>query len=86
MAKEGMPRLILNAFCTTCGSICEEDQSVAVAQYALDHVAETEHVVVLNGTADVVRDSDEIDPVTHPSDEHPYAPSTGTRLMSSDAR
>jgi hypothetical protein len=74
MAKECVPRLILNAFCTTCGNIREEDQSIAVAQYALDHVAETKHVVVLNGTADVVRDSDEIDPIELDSEEQPYAP------------
>jgi hypothetical protein len=64
MANEGVPRLILNAFCTTCGNISEEDESIAVAQFALDHVATTTHVVVLNGTADVVQDSDEIDPAS----------------------
>jgi hypothetical protein len=58
MANEGVPRLVLNAFCTTCGNIREEDESIAVAQFALDHVAATKHVVVLNGTVDVVQDSD----------------------------
>jgi hypothetical protein len=69
MANEGIPRLILNAFCTTCGSIGEEDESIAVAQFALDHVDATKHVVVLNGTVDVVQDSDEIDPVSLASAE-----------------
>jgi hypothetical protein len=69
MANEGVPRLILNAFCTTCGNICEEDESIALAQFALDHVAATKHVVVLNGTADVVQDSDDLDPASLVSPE-----------------
>jgi hypothetical protein len=69
MANKGVPRLILNAFCTTCGNICEEDESIALAQFALDHVAATKHVVVLNGTADVVQDSDELDPASLASAE-----------------
>jgi hypothetical protein len=56
MADEGVPRLILNAFCTTCGNICDEDESLAAAQFALDHVDATKHVVVLNGTADFTQD------------------------------
>jgi hypothetical protein len=69
MANEGVPRIVLNAFCTTCGNIREEEESIAVAQFALDHVSATKHVVVLNGTVDVVQDSDEIDPVSLASAE-----------------
>lgn len=53
-----IPRLILNAFCTTCGDLVDEDESIAVAQIALDHVAATKHVVVINGTADLMQDSE----------------------------
>lgn len=86
MATEGVPRLILNAFCTTCGNIAVEDQSVAAAQHALDHVAETKHVVVLNGTADIVQDSDESDLFEVASEEQAYAGSIDTRSTSSDVK
>ena len=65
MANEGVPRLILNAFCTTCGNIGEEDESIAVAQFALHHVDATKHVVILNGTVDFEQDQDD---TQHPFD------------------
>lgn len=48
------PRLVLHADCTTCGPVCDVDSNAElVSQSALVHVAQTGHVVVLNGTADI---------------------------------
>jgi hypothetical protein len=52
--KPSVPRLVLQADCTTCGPVCEVERDARlVSQSALDHVERTGHVVVLNGTADI---------------------------------
>lgn len=52
--KSTLPRLVLHADCTTCGRVCEVDSDATlISQFALTHVAETGHIVVLNGTADI---------------------------------
>jgi hypothetical protein len=53
MSKNTLPRLIINALCTTCGEITPEDESIPTVQEALAHVARSSHVVILNGTVDV---------------------------------
>jgi hypothetical protein len=48
-------RLVIDADCTTCGQIRGLSLTPAATQHlALAHVAETGHVVVLNGTADLL--------------------------------
>jgi hypothetical protein len=48
------PRLVLHADCTTCGPVCDQDSDGdLVSKAALAHVAQTNHVVLLNGTADL---------------------------------
>jgi hypothetical protein len=49
-----LPRLVLHADCTTCGPVCDQESDADwVSKAALAHVAQTKHVVVLNGTADL---------------------------------
>ena len=53
LAAGDSPRLVIDAECTTCGDLFDHrTQASDVPQLALKHVAETGHVVVLNGTAD----------------------------------
>ncbi len=62
MSKIRLPRLIVNALCTTCGDFLPEVGSLTMVRKALAHSAETAHVVVLNGTVDVP-EADEPQPV-----------------------
>ncbi len=48
------PRLVLHADCTTCGPIgLGVSDHASIPGLALEHVAATSHVIVLNGTADL---------------------------------
>ena len=48
-------RLVIEAECTTCGPICDDTQNgISIVQLALEHSTATEHVVILNGTTDVL--------------------------------
>ena len=52
--RKSAPRLVLHADCTTCGPVCDTHGDVGlISRSALDHVAQTGHVIVLNGTADI---------------------------------
>jgi len=47
-------RLIIDANCTTCGLIDNlSDDPFMVQDAAVQHAAETGHIVILNGTADL---------------------------------
>jgi len=54
------PRLVLQPDCTTCGCLTDE-RGYSVLQVALDHTAQTGHVVVLNGTIDLPEDQQATD-------------------------
>lgn len=70
LRKPSAPRLVLHADCTICGPVCDMDSDGrCVSQAALDHVAKTNHVVVLNGTADIP----EQDPTSLPSEDRCHA-------------
>src|SRR5437879_3982939 len=51
------PRLVLQPDCTTCGCLTDE-RGYSVLKVALDHTAQTGHVVVLNGTTDLPEDEE----------------------------
>lgn len=47
-------RLIVEAECTTCGRVGDEDSDgILIVRFALAHSAATGHVVILNGTTDL---------------------------------
>ena len=48
-----IPRLIIEATCTTCGSLEQHPDGLAVVDLAGGHTRTTGHVVVLNGTTDI---------------------------------
>jgi hypothetical protein len=52
MSKNTLPRLIINALCTTCGEVSPQVESITSVQEAVTHVARSNHVVILNGTVD----------------------------------
>jgi len=48
------PRLLIDAFCTVCGEFPGDDLKANLqVPAALRHAADTGHVIVLNGTADL---------------------------------
>lgn len=51
--NHSMPRLIIDATCTTCGSIdTPNNKALLVPEMAMRHTSTTGHVVILNGTVD----------------------------------
>jgi hypothetical protein len=51
-------RLIIDANCTTCGQLDEaRTDPFRVPQVAFQHAAQTGHVIILNGTADLPVDN-----------------------------
>jgi hypothetical protein len=57
-SSSAQARLIIDANCTTCGPIDEARiDPFRVPQAAFQHAAQTGHIVILNGTADLPRDN-----------------------------
>jgi hypothetical protein len=54
-------RLIIEAACTTCGPLHEQSGGLALVLAAREHTEVTGHIVVLNGTTDIVDSSEEKD-------------------------
>jgi hypothetical protein len=53
VGNHSMPRLIIDATCTTCGSIgTPGNEPLLVPEMAMRHTSTTGHVVILNGTVD----------------------------------
>lgn len=50
--KPPTARLIIDANCTTCGLIDTSENPFNAPDLAMEHVAQTGHVVILNGTVD----------------------------------
>jgi hypothetical protein len=49
-----LARLVIEAECTTCGRICDENgEGISTVRLALAHSGATGHVVILNGTTDL---------------------------------
>lgn len=54
-----LPRLVLQAECTTCGRLCANGSNESsIPELALTHTVLTGHIVVLNGTTDLPEDED----------------------------
>ncbi len=51
------PRLIIEALCSTCGAL-EDAGGLSAVRLALDHSSAFGHVVILNGTTDLVDDGE----------------------------
>lgn len=47
-------RLVIEAECSSCGSVCDREiDGFKAVQAALVHTSVTGHIVILNGTADL---------------------------------
>jgi hypothetical protein len=53
-------RLVIEAECTTCGRVVDEAAGMSTVRLALEHTVATGHVVILNGTTDLL-DADQPD-------------------------
>ncbi len=50
---EQIPRLVIEAECSTCGVLEAVGQGLAAIELVIAHTRATGHVVILNGTCDV---------------------------------
>ena len=57
----GVVRLVLEMNCTTCGRLAQLVHPYSIPDVALRHAANTGHVVILNGTADLLTDNERIE-------------------------
>lgn len=55
---KGTARLVLEMNCTTCGPIRHLVNPLSIPELALRHAESTGHVVILNGTADLLTDTE----------------------------
>ena len=58
---KGKARLVLELNCTTCGPMRHPVSPFSIPELALRHAESTGHVVILNGTADLLTDAEALE-------------------------